>query len=67
MKKIPKYVIIDQKESEESIMTKYFEEIEDSRQQGKIKYELVEVIVITILAVVLYHKKSTERSGVRFL
>lgn len=32
-------------------MTKYFEEIEDTRQQGKIKYELVEVIVITIIAV----------------
>lgn len=32
-------------------MTKYFEEIEDTRQQGKIKYNLVEVIVITIAAV----------------
>lgn len=32
-------------------MTKYFEEIEDTRQQGKIKYILVEVIVITIVAV----------------
>lgn len=32
-------------------MTKYFEEIEDTRQQGKIKYILVEVIVITIAAV----------------
>ena len=31
-------------------MTKYFEEIEDTRQQGKIKYILVEVIVITIAA-----------------
>ena len=29
-------------------MTKYFEEIEDTRQQGKIKYLLVEVIVMTI-------------------
>ena len=32
-------------------MTKYFEEIKDTRQQGKIKYILVEVIVITIAAV----------------
>ncbi len=32
-------------------MTKYFEEIEDSRQQCKIKYTLVEVIVMTIIAV----------------
>lgn len=32
-------------------MTKYFEEIEDRRQQGKIKYLLVEVIVMTIIAV----------------
>ena len=32
-------------------MTKYFEEIEDTRQQGKVKYILVEVIVITIAAV----------------
>lgn len=32
-------------------MTKYFEGIEDRRQQGKIKYQLVEVIVITIIAV----------------
>lgn len=32
-------------------MTKYFEGIEDTRQQGKIKYVLVEVIVITIIAV----------------
>ena len=32
-------------------MTKYFEEIEDTRQQGKIKYLLVEVIVMTIIAV----------------
>lgn len=32
-------------------MTKYFEEIEDTRQQGKIKYILVEVIVLTIVAV----------------
>ncbi len=31
-------------------MTKYFEEISDSRQQGKIKYNLVEVIVMTIIA-----------------
>lgn len=31
-------------------MTKYFEEIEDIRQQGKIKYLLVEVIVMTIIA-----------------
>lgn len=32
-------------------MTEYFEEITDSRQQWKIKYSLVEVIVITIVAV----------------
>lgn len=32
-------------------MTKYFEGISDSRQQGKIKYNLVEVIVMTIIAV----------------
>jgi len=32
-------------------MIKYFEEIEDTRQQGKIKYLLVEVIVMTITAV----------------
>ena len=32
-------------------MKKYFEEIEDSRQQWKIKYNLVEVIVMTIIAV----------------
>lgn len=32
-------------------MTKYFKEIEDTRQQGKVKYTLVEVIVITIAAV----------------
>lgn len=32
-------------------MKKYFEEIEDSRQPWKIKYNLVEVIVMTIIAV----------------
>ncbi len=32
-------------------MTKYFEEIEDTRQQGKIKYNLAKVIVITIAAI----------------
>ncbi len=32
-------------------MRKYFEEIEDTRQQWKIKYSLVEVIVMTIIAV----------------
>lgn len=32
-------------------MTKYFEEIEDTRQQWKIKYLLVEVIVMAIIAV----------------
>lgn len=32
-------------------MTKHFEEIEDTRQQGKIKYNLVEVIVMTVIAV----------------
>ena len=34
-----------------SVMKKYFEEIEDSRQPWKIKYNLVEVIVMTIIAV----------------
>lgn len=29
-------------------MTKYFEEIDDRRQQWKIKYLLVEVIVMTM-------------------
>ena len=33
------------------IMKKYFGEIEDSIQQQKIKYNLVEVIVMTIIAV----------------
>lgn len=32
-------------------MTRYFEEIKDTRQQGKIKYNLIEVIVQTIVAV----------------
>lgn len=32
-------------------MTKYFEETEDTRQQWKIKYLFVEVIVMTIIAV----------------
>ena len=32
-------------------MTKYFEGIDDRRQQWKIKYLLVEVIVMTIIAV----------------
>lgn len=32
-------------------MTRYFEEIEDTRQQWKIRYNLVEVIVMTIVAV----------------
>ena len=32
-------------------MTKYFEGIEDRRQQWKIKYKLVEVIVMAIVAV----------------
>lgn len=32
-------------------MTRYFEEISDSRQPGKIKYNLAEVIVMTIIAV----------------
>lgn len=32
-------------------MKKYFEEIDDTRQQWKIKYQLEEVIVITIIAV----------------
>lgn len=32
-------------------MTKYFEEIEDTRQPWKIKYNLIEVIVMTIVAV----------------
>ena len=33
-------------------MKTYFEEIEDRRQQWKIKYNLVETIIITIVAVV---------------
>lgn len=32
-------------------MTKYFEGTSDSRQQGKITYNLIEVIVMTIIAV----------------
>lgn len=32
-------------------MKEYFEDIEDTRQQGKIKYNLVEVVVMTIIAV----------------
>ncbi len=32
-------------------MTEYFEGIKDTRQQGKIKYNLLEVIVMTIVAV----------------
>lgn len=35
-----------------SVMKKYFEEIEDSRQPWKIKYNLVEVIVMTIIEIV---------------
>ena len=33
------------------MMKKYFEELSDSRQQGKIKYKLVEVVVMAIIAV----------------
>lgn len=32
-------------------MTRYFEEIEDRRQQGKVKYNMAEVIVLAIAAV----------------
>ena len=32
-------------------MTKYFEELSDSRQPGKIKYNLVEVVIMAIIAV----------------
>ena len=32
-------------------MKKYFEELSDSRQAGKIKYNLVEVVVMAIIAV----------------
>lgn len=32
-------------------MTEYFKGIEDTRQQGKIRYNLIEVIVMTIIAV----------------
>ena len=39
------------KAKEEADMTRYFEGIEDTRQQGKIKYNMLEVIVITIIAV----------------
>ena len=34
------------------MMKKYFETIEDSRQQGKIKYNMLETIIITIIAVI---------------
>lgn len=34
------------------MMQKYFENITDSRQQGKIQYNLLEIIIITIIAVV---------------
>ena len=33
------------------MMKKYFEELSDSRQQGKIKYNLVETVVMAIIAV----------------
>ena len=32
-------------------MKRYFEELSDSRQSGKIKYNLVEVVVMAIIAV----------------
>lgn len=32
-------------------MKKYFEKLSDSRQQGKIKYNLAEVVVMAIIAV----------------
>lgn len=32
-------------------MKKYFEELRDSRQQGKIKYNLCEVVVMAIITV----------------
>ena len=51
MKKRKKYVIIEQKGKRSKKMIKYFEEIEDTRQQWKIKYKLSEVIIITIIAV----------------
>lgn len=34
------------------MMKKYFETIKDSRQQGKIKYNMLETIIITIIAVI---------------
>lgn len=34
------------------MMQKYFENIKDNRQQGKIQYNMVEVIIMTIIAVV---------------
>ena len=34
------------------MMKKYFETIEDSRQQRKIKYNMLETIIITIIAVI---------------
>ena len=33
------------------MMKKYFEELSDSRQQGKIKYNLIETVVMAIVAV----------------
>lgn len=52
MKKIEKYVIIDKEGNEAVKMEEVsYEEIEDSRQPWKIKYNLVEVIVMTIIAV----------------
>lgn len=41
-------------------IAKYFEEIEDRRQQWKVKYNLVEVIVMTIIAVTAGAEHWTE-------
>ena len=34
------------------MMKKYFEVLSDSKQQGKIKYKLVEVVVMAIIKVI---------------
>ncbi len=42
-------------------MKKYFEELSDSRQQGKIKYKLAEVAVMAIIAVTAGAEHWSER------
>lgn len=41
-------------------MKKYFEELSDSRQAGKIKYNLVEVVVMAVIAVTTRAKHWNE-------